>query len=136
MATIYIDDLKALSFEEIAQIPREVKAQILRAQAVPVVEAQRDMARRTFSGGTTAESAYAEPPVVTQSGGYIITSFQGVRQRKTPTRNAEIAFLNHYGVKGKNQETRFVDRANDQSADESAEAGADVLFQWQQKQLL
>lgn len=138
MAIVYFDDVvKNLGFEQIAQIPRDVKANILRAEAAPIVEAQRQMARATFSTttGKTAESAFAEEPVVTNAGGYIITSFQGERKRNKPVRNAEIAYLNHYGVKGRNRETRFIDRANEKSADASAEAGAEVLFQWQQRQL-
>lgn len=136
MATLTMDDLvKGLSLEQIAQIPRHIKGDILRAQAAPLVAAQREQALATFSSGPTAEASAAEAPVVTNAGGYIKVGFEGVRERKTPTPNAEIAFLNHYGVKNRNRATKFLDAALKQSEDESAEAGAKVLFDWQQSQL-
>ena len=136
MAVIHSDGLDGMSLEQIAQIPRNVKADMLRAEAAVIVQAQHDLALSTFSkSGTTADSAAAESPIVTGSGGYIVTSFDGVRARKTPTRNAEIAYLNNYGVKNRNKATHFIDKANEQSSEEAANAAADVLFEWQNRQL-
>lgn len=47
-------------------------------------------------------------------------------------RNAEVAFLNEYGVPSKKMAPRpFISEANEESADPAAEAMADILFDWQ-----
>lgn len=138
MAIIYDDDIaKALSLAAILEAPRDIRSAMLKAAAEPLVKAQTQMALAAgFSDtGTTARSSHAENPVILSDGGFVQVGFQGVRNRRTPTRNAEIAFFNNYGVKNRNRETRFVDRAVDKAAGETVEAAATVFFAWQDKQL-
>lgn len=143
------DNINKLSFAEIAQIPRNVKADMLSAEGEIVRKAQMDVAnaaglRKT---GQMIDSSTAEKPSVNGAGGSVVVTFEGNRTRggkrrrkgkattAKVTRNAEIAYLNNYGVKGKNRATHFIDRANEQSADAVAQAGADILHAWQDSQL-
>lgn len=133
------DDFNRLSFEQIAQIPRDIQADMLAAEGEVLKKAQANLAQQQLKGkystGTTARASSTKKPDVSGAGGSIVVTFDGTRARKTPTQNAEIAYLNNYGVKGKNRATHFVDRANEQSADKIAEAGASVLFGWMDSQL-
>lgn len=136
MATFQLKDvLSKLSFEQIAQIPRDVKGDMLRAAAEPVVAETKKMALATFSSGPTAESTTAEEPVVGIDSAYVRVTFAGERARKTPVANAKIAYLNNYGVKNRNKATKFIGKANEQAANAAAKAAVEVLFQWQTKSL-
>ena len=74
-----------------------------------------------------------QKPKKTGTGGYAEVTFTGSRERgKTTTRNAEIAFVNEYG-KTKQQARPFVGKAIEANADAIANAGAQVLFDWQEK---
>ena len=143
------DDINKLSFAELAQIPKNVKANMLSAEGEIVRKAQADFASAAglHKSGQLIKSSTAEKPNVNGNGGSVVVTFEGERIRggkrrrkgketvAKATRNAEIAYLNNYGVKGKNRATHFIDRANEQSADAAAQAGADVLHAWQDSQL-
>lgn len=73
-------------------------------------------------------------PKKTDSGGYADVTFSGSRTRSgKSTRNAEIAFVNEYGKRSQ-QARPFVGQAIEQSADAIANAGAEVLLEWTEKE--
>ncbi len=71
---------------------------------------------------------------LSKTGGYEDITFKGTRTRgKTKTRNAEIAFVNEYGKRG--QPARpFIGTAMSKNEKEIAEAGAEVLGDWIEKE--
>ena len=73
-------------------------------------------------------------PKKTDSGGYADVTFSGSRTRSgKSTRNAEIAFVNEYGKRSQ-QARPFVGQAIEQNADAIANAGAEVLLEWTEKE--
>lgn len=73
-------------------------------------------------------------PKKTESGGYADITFSGSRTRHgKSTRNAEIAFVNEYGKRSQ-QARPFVGEAMEKSADAIANAGAEVLLNWTEKE--
>ena len=73
-------------------------------------------------------------PKRTDTGGYADVTFSGSRTRSgISTRNAEIAFVNEYGKRSQ-QARPFVGQAMEQNADAIANAGAEVLLDWTEKE--
>lgn len=73
-------------------------------------------------------------PKRTDTGGYADVTFSGSRTRiGRSTRNAEIAFINEYGKRSQ-QARPFVGQAMEQNADAIANAGAEVLLEWTEKE--
>lgn len=73
-------------------------------------------------------------PKRTDTGGYADVTFSGSRTRSgINTRNAEIAFVNEYGKRSQ-QARPFVGQAMEQNADAIANAGAEVLLDWTEKE--
>ena len=130
-----MDDL-LFSMEELAKIPEEVQDAMLNAQADVVVQAQKRSAR-TYGVEETGEMirSIKKGRVKRGKGGerVIYVTPTGTRKRgNTTTRNAEIAFTNEYGTR--DQPARpFIRDANETSAKETTEAGAEVFYNWQEK---
>ena len=73
-------------------------------------------------------------PKRTDTGGYADVTFSGSRTRSgKSTRNAEIAFINEFGKRSQ-QARPFVGQAMEQNADAIANAGAEVLLDWTEKE--
>lgn len=130
-----IDDL-SLSLQEISELPENVVDEMLNAQADVVVKAQKRKIRhyRIYDTGTTQRAIKKGKPKRSKDGGRVIyVSPAGVRKRGkkklSATRNAEILFTNEFGKKGKKAKPAVRD-ANEESAQETTEAGAAVYDRW------
>ena len=85
-----------------------------------------------FAGGVKIMGLIAIIMLV--AGGYADVTFSGSRTRSgKSTRNAEIAFINEYGKRSQ-QARPFVGQAMEQNADAIANAGAEVLLEWTEKE--
>ncbi|MDR3277430.1 MAG: hypothetical protein LBT12_01545 [Oscillospiraceae bacterium] len=122
----------ALSFDKLANIPTNVIAEMLNAEADVIVRAQKATAKAMlngkFSTGKTADSISKAKAIVQPNGGNIITVYaMGTRTRgkKSKTRNSEIAFVNEYGARGKPKRP-FIAEANKKHADEAVAAATAV----------
>ncbi len=123
------------AFAHIAQIPGPVKEKALQAMAnvaAPQIKRSGEsMGVREPEGQVhILDVIKLSKPKTNDSGGYLDINFSGTRTRgNTKTRNAEIAFVNEYGKRG--QEARpFIGTAMNQYAEKIAEAGADVLWDY------
>lgn len=130
-----IDGL-ALSLEEIAEIPFDVQAEMLDAQADVVVRAQKRKIRqyRIFDTGTTQRAIAKGKVKRTKEGNAVIyVTPKGSRKRgkgkQTVTRNAEILFVNEFGKRGK-QARPAVRDANEECAEATTAAAAAVHDRW------
>ena len=126
MAELQVSGIEGLmlSLKEIAEIPVDVKDDMLNAGADIVVPAlkRKIVAYGILDTGTTERSIQKSKPKTTKGGGRVIyVNAVGSRTRgknkKTTTRNAEILFLNEYGTKKIKARPAVRD-----SAEESAEA--------------
>lgn len=130
----YDDLIKA--FGKLSDVPEDVQMKTLRAMeevAADKIKASGE-AYRVRDTGTVLDSIKMNKPKKTDSGGYADVTFSGSRTRNgNQTRNAEIAFINEYGKK--NQQARpFVGEAMNKNADAIANAGAEVLLGWTEKE--
>lgn len=126
-----LDDLM-LSMEEIAQIPDDVKDEMLDAQADVVVSAQRAKARAycVQDTGLVISSIKKGKPKWKKGVRVIYITPSGTRRRgKQTVRNAEIAFINEYGTKRQSARP-FVRDANEASAEATTQAGFEVYDKW------
>lgn len=141
MAEFHFSGLEELelSLSDIAEIPTEVADEMLGAMADVVVKAQRRVgaAMGVHRSGMTLDSIKAGRPKTLKDGGRAIyvTATGSRRRGKKDIRNVEIAFVNEFGRPGKDgkggQKARpFIKTANEQSAEESTEAGAAVHSNW------
>lgn len=122
-------------FSPIAQIPDPVKAKALEAMAKvasPQIKRSGESmgVRDPDSQVHILDQLKLSKPKTDDSGGYLDINFSGTRTRgNTKTRNAEIAYVNEYGKRGQ-QARPFIGTAMTQFADKIAEAGADVLWDY------
>lgn len=126
-----IDDLM-LSMKEIADIPDDVKDEMLRAKAAVVVPAMKARAeamgirQNIPDGGRMIDSIKAGKPKSTKTGRAVFVYPQGTRTRgNTKTRNAEVAFVAEYGKK-KVKPRPFMKEAVEASAEQAEKASLEV----------
>lgn len=132
----------SLSLQEVAEIPDGVVDEMLNAQADVVVRAQKRKIRqyRIFDTGTTQRAIKKGKPKRGKDGGRVLyvtpagTRTRG-KEKTSETRNAEILFVNEFGKKGKKAKPAVRD-ANEESAQETTEAGAAVYDRWLQSKNL
>ena len=143
----------ALSLAEVANLPDDIVAEMLTAEAEVVAEATRKEAQKlgvgydeknnnarntttentlpgqekTYSTGLTAKSVAVSKMKRDKKGVRTVSVyFKGKRRRGNQTvSNAEIAFLNEYGTRTINARN-FVWRANQGSSEEALKASAEV----------
>lgn len=126
-----LDDL-ILSMEEIAQIPDDVKDEMLNAQADVVTAAQKTKARAygVQDTGLVISSIKKGKPKRKKGVRVIYITPSGTRRRgKQTVRNAEIAFINEYGDR-KQRARPFIRDANEASAEATTQAGFEVYDKW------
>lgn len=126
-----IDDLM-LSMKEIADIPDDVKDEMLRAKAAVVVPEMKARAeamgirQNIPGGGRMIDSIKAGKPKSTKTGRAVFVYPQGTRTRgNTKTRNAEVAFVAEYGKK-KVKPRPFMKEAVEASAEQAEKASLEV----------
>lgn len=136
-----LDDLM-LSMEEIAQIPDDVKDEMLNAMADVLVPSQQAKARAygVEDTGLLISSIKKGEPKLKKDTRVIYVYPQGSRTRVTrdrktgekkvtKVRNAEIAFINEYG--DRRQKARpFIRDANEACAEATTQAGFEVYDKW------
>lgn len=138
MANFSVDGLDEfmLSMQQVAELPNDVIDDMLNAGADVAAEAQRKEAavvlRGEYATGTTALSI-KKGKVKLHKDGYrvIYVTPTGTRKRGkrkiTKTRNAEIAFVNEFGVPHRGIPARpFISTANEKSAAATTAAQAAV----------
>lgn len=127
---ITVDGLDGLllSLEEIMDLPDAVAREMLGAEAEIVEEAQRRTgeAMGVHRTGATLDAightGMKRGPDGTRS---LSVSLRGTNAKGV--RNAEVAFLNEYGVPGRGIPARpFIRTANEQAADSAVNAAAEV----------
>lgn len=126
-----IDDL-ILSLQEIASIPDTVQDEMLNAQADIAVRAQKRKIRqyRIYDTGETQRSIKKGRIKVKNGQRVIYVTPVGSRKRGgTIVRNAEILFVNEFGVRGKSAKPAIRD-ANEGCADDAAQAAMDIYDQY------
>lgn len=110
---------------------------VLRAAADVAVDAQKKTARGMLKGkyatGRLADSISTDRVRRTKDGKSVQVVFKGTRTRgknkKSTTRNAEIAFVNEFGKRGQPPRP-FIQRANEQCKDAAIEVAAKEYDKW------
>jgi len=144
MATFNVEGIDELieAFDSASKVPEEVKKIALKSMGGILEDAIRNEGRAKGvrdpeSTTHVLDSITLNEPEITDDGGSIYVTFKGKRRdskHKKPTRNAEIAFLNEFGVPERNIEpTNFIRDAVEKNADKVNEAGAKIIFTWQEK---
>ena len=128
-----VDDLM-LSFSEIAEIPENVQDEILNAQADIAIPAQQAKAQAygVVDTGLMASSIKKTKPKILKDGSraiYVYPHGSRTRGRGKKTRNAEIAFVNEYGVRGRAPRP-FIRDANAACEEKIVQAAAEVHDKW------
>lgn len=145
MARLEIDGFDALNaaFGRIREIPPETTTRALSEMAEVAkvkIKAQGEAmgVRDPDSQVHILDKITTTEPKLTGSGGYADVTFSGSRQRgNTKTRNAEIAFLNEYGVESHGQDARpFIGTAMTKNEQTIAEAGAEEIVDWFEKDFM
>ena len=147
MAEFMTNGLVDLSdfFDKLGIIPDDVQADMLNAEADIVEKAQLAQGKSmgVHRTGVTLTSIQKGKVFNPERGKAIKITFEG--NNDADTRNAEVAFLNEYGVyrdgishnrrkavKGKEQPARpFIRLANEEAADPAVEAAAKIFGDWQ-----
>ena len=124
MASMSVDGAAALqlSNEQLASLPDSMLDEMLDAEADVVERAQQNKARayRVYRTGMTLESIKRGKKRKTKDGRAVVVAPQGKNDRRT--RNAEVAFLNEYGVPKRGIAARpFIRDANEECADEAVQ---------------
>ncbi len=126
-----LDSLE-LSMKEIAEIPDDVKDEMLQAQAavvVPVMKA-RAKAYGLQDTGLMIDSIKPGKPKKTKTGRALFVTPQGKRRRgQKDTRNTEIAFIGEYGTK-KVKARPFMREAVEATAEQAEQAALQVYDRW------
>ena len=141
MAEFHFSGLEELelSLTDIAEIPTEVADEMLGAMAGVVVTAQRRVgtAMGVHRTGMTLGSIKAGKPKSLKDGtrAVYVTAAGSRKRGNKEIRNVEIAFVNEFGRPARNgkngQKARpFMKTANEQSAEEATNAGAEVYDAW------
>lgn len=135
MAYMEVDGADALlkDLEELARFPYEATGDILNAMADVIVPAQREEIQRQWSGpyslGISAESIKKTGVKKELDGSSISIYPQGTRKRgKKRVRNGEIAFLNEYGVPGREIAARPAIKTATAKAEEAAVEAGEKVF--------
>lgn len=117
-----------LSFEKLAAIPPEVKAEMLNDAIDVIVDAQRAKAEEygVVDTGMMIDSIRKGKPKISANEASIACTPEGTRTRGgTKTRNAEIAYINEFGTA--NTPARpFMRDANAEAEGPAVEAAAAV----------
>lgn len=132
MATVSTDGLEELFADlgSLAEIPDDVIADMLIAEAEVVAEAQAQEARTMLSGefaqGITAGSITFDKKLKIKGSEKSISVYpKGTRRDGNRRSVSEVAFINEFGKAG--QPARpFINTANEKSADDAVDAAARV----------
>lgn len=135
MAQLEVDGLNGLleDLEALAGLPDSVADGILEAEADVIVQAQREEIGRQWKGpyseGISAGAVKKGKVKEGQAGRSITVSPQGSRKRGGKSvRNAEIAFINEYGVPGRGIAARPAIAAANAKAEEAAVEAGERVF--------
>ena len=126
-----LDSLE-LSMKEIAEIPDNVKDEMLQAQAAVVVPVMRARAQAygLKDTGLMIDSIKPGKPKKTKTGRALYVTPQGKRRRgQKDTRNTEIAFIGEYGTK-KVRARPFMREAVEATAEQAEQAALQVYDRW------
>lgn len=126
-----LDSLE-LSMKEIAEIPDDVKDEMLQAQAAVVVPVMRARAQAygLKDTGLMIDSIKPGKPKKTKTGRALYVTPQGKRRRgQKDTRNTEIAFIGEYGTK-KVRARPFMREAVEATAEQAEQASLQVYDRW------
>lgn len=126
-----LDSLE-LSMKEIAEIPDDVKDEMLQAQAAVVVPVMRARAQAygLKDTGLMIDSIKPGKPKKTKTGRALYVMPQGKRRRgQKDTRNTEIAFIGEYGTK-KIKARPFMRDAAAAAAEQVEQAAFGVYNAW------
>ena len=126
-----LDSLE-LSMKEIAEIPDDVKDEMLQAQAAVVVPVMRARAQAygIKDTGLMIDSIKPGKPKKTKTGRALYVTPQGKRRRgQKDTRNTEIAFIGEYGTK-KVRARPFMREAVEATAEQAEQAALQVYDRW------
>lgn len=140
MAKLDLQDFADLDgiFSHIAYIPTSVTEQALDAMSRVAKDEiyKSGLAMGVFDEESDVhilQNIKLQKPTMTDSGGYRDITFSGSRVRNgAKTRNAEIAFVNEYGKRGQLARP-FIGTAMEQHADKIAKPGAEILWDWVEK---
>lgn len=121
-------------FNKMSDVPEEVMADVLDAMGEVVKEAQYNMGKRMkiwdpdWNGTHILDSIKVNKPKFKNNVATIVVTFKGTRTRgNTTTRNAEIAFMNEFGVPKKKINAKpFIKTANALSQEKAFQAGEKV----------
>ena len=142
MARVNEIDASALNkvIADIERLPYEMQSGVvdaaLEAGGEVLAEAGRSAAissvrRPDEATGQMANSIKPFKPKTSYAGGTIAIAPSGARRlegkRKKAIRNAEVAFVHHYGT-SKTPATNFFAKAADAAADEAVEAAANIIM--------
>ena len=125
-----LDEL-ILSMEEMANLPDDEAFKMLKAEADIVEPAQLAKGKElgVYDSGQTLTSMTRKSSGTSGGSKKIDITFEGVND--DGNRNAEVAFVNEYGVPSRGIAPRqFIRIANEEAADEAVEAAADVYDKW------
>lgn len=133
MARFEVDGLDALTDDlaELAKLPDSVVDGMLNAEADVLVAEQKKTAeeylgKKGYGTGSTARSI--KKGKIKKSGNDRTIYITPTGTNAHGVRNAEVAFLNEYGVESKNIPARpFIRIANERAGDRAVEAGEKVL---------
>ena len=117
-----------------ANIPNGVMDAMLNAGADVLAERQKVVGERmgVHKTGVTLDSIKKAPKTgATKDGWYIDVYPDGINA--DGNRNAEVAFVNEYGARGRDGRP-FMQIANEESAAETTAAAAKILHEWQESQ--
>lgn len=121
-------------FKNLAELPTQVVDQMLTQGIVPVEKALREEASKlNIKGHGTGElerSITVRSPAGAKGKRHIDIEFAG--KRKGGRRNSTVAFFNEFGSR-KITARRFIQKANEKSADEAVEAMLRVYDNFLQK---
>ena len=135
MASFEIGGIEGLilSTEEMSKIPDDVFSEMLIAGAEIVEEAQKKKGRvyGVYLTGDTLSSIRHGKPRRTRSGRYIDVAPQGTD--RDGNRNAEVAFVNEYGVKGRQKPRPFIRDANEEATPRVVDAQEEKFDDWLKK---
>lgn len=126
-----LDSLE-LSMKEIAEIPDDIKDEMLQAQAAVVVPVMRARAQAygLKDTGLMIDSIKPGKPKKTKTGRALYVTPQGKRRRgQKDTRNTEIAFIGEYGTK-KVRARPFMREAVEATAEQAEQAALQVYDRW------
>lgn len=133
MASITIQATGRFSAEDISAASVETQDNILVKQASVVRPEMVKNARgllneRGFGTGITASSIVTQSPKNIKGSRGLYITFEGSRPNgRKSKRNAEVAFLNEYGINGRMSSRRFIEKATESTADACADIAADLF---------